>query len=250
MTEDSAYVAGTGPLTYPRVLREAWGMFRQHYRRVALVAVLLFVPPQLVVAGLGAIRLDLETDPDLLRGLGYVIGLLMVTLVRLLGPVVFAGYLDEAVGHEYFRGRRTSLSTVLRTLPWGRLLGADLILVIGTVVGLAAFILPGLIWLTLLGLVGPVIVQERRGLLDGFGRTLEISRRATRMIFLLVVVTLAVESLAHELVHQSFHHGSFLLEVTASWLVSAVIGGIVGLLEVALATELMARTPRPPSTTG
>jgi hypothetical protein len=32
-------------------------------------------------------------------------------------------------------------------------------------------------------------------------------------------------------------------------LVSAVIGGIVGLVEVALATELMARIPRPPSPT-
>ena len=72
------------------------------------------------------LRHSLEADPGLLRGLGFVIGLLMVTLIRLFGPVVYAGYLDEAVGHEYFRGHRLRFGAILRTLPWGRLLVADL----------------------------------------------------------------------------------------------------------------------------
>lgn len=244
MNERTTYIAGEGPLTYRRVLHEALGMFRAHYWRVALVALVLFVPPPLLAAALRGMRESLEADPGLIRGLGYVMGLLVVLVVRFFGPVVYAGYLDEAVGHEYFRGHRLRVRTILRTLPWGRLVVADLILIIGTIIGLSLFILPGLIWLTLFTLVGPVIVQERHGVVDGFKRTLELSRGAWRMILILVVALLVAEQVVHEAIHQATHHSDFWVQVTASWLVAAIIGGIVGLVEVALATELMTRSPR------
>ncbi len=236
--------AGEGPLSYGRVLREAWGMFRRHYLRVALVALILFVPPVILATALAEFRASLESDPGLVRGLGYLIGLLAVVMIRLFGPVVYAGYLDEAVGHEYFRGHRIRFGTVLRTLPWGRLLVADLIVVVGTGVGLALLVVPGIIWLTLFTLVGPVIVQEHHGIVDGFRRTFELSRRAWRMVLLLVGSILLVENVAHELLHQAFHHSDLWLQILLSWAISAVVGGIAGLVEVALATELMSRSPR------
>ena len=236
-------MAGEGPLTYGRVLREAWGMFRQHYWRVALVALVLFVPPPLLTGLLRGLRDSLEADPGLIRGLGYMIGLLMATTIRLLGPVVYAGYLDEAVGHEYFSGHRVRFGNVLRTLPWGRLLIADIILVVGTVVGLSLFVVPGLVWLTLFTLVGPVIVKEHHGVIDGFRRTYQLSRASWPMIAVLVVTLLAAEQFAHEAVHQAVHHASIGVQIAAVWLVAAIIGGVVGLVEVALASELMARAP-------
>jgi hypothetical protein len=246
VNDGATYVAGEGPLTYGRVLREALGMFREHYWRVALVALVLFVPPQFLASALRGFRDALDADPGLSGGLGYVVGLLVVTFARLLGPVVYAGYLDEAVGHEYFRGHRIHFSTVLRTLPWGRLLMADLILIAGAVIGLSFLAIPGIVWLTLFTLVGPVIVQEHHGIIDGFSRTFRLSRRAWRMTLVLVVALIAVEQVIHELVHTMTHHSDFWIEVTASWLVTALIGGVVGLVEVALATELMARDPLVP----
>ena len=244
MNETRTYVAGEGPLTYRRVLHEAWGMLRAHFWRVALVALVIFVPPPVLSVALRGLRDSLEADPGLIRGLGFVIGLLMVTLIRLAGPVVYAGYLDEAVGHEYFKGHRVHFRTVLRTLPWVRLVIADIILIVGATIGLALFVVPGIIWLTLFVLVGPVIVQERHGVIGGFSRTLELSRKAWPMILILVVVLLAVEMAFHEWVHHALHHRDFWVEVTANWLVAALVGGFVGLVEVALATELMVRNPR------
>ena len=243
MNERVTYVAGEGPLTNRRVLHEAWGMLGAHFWRVALVALIIFVPPPVLSVMLADIRESLAADPGLVRGLGFVLGLLLVTLVRLAGPVVYAGYLDEAVGHEYFKGHRIHFGTVLRTLPWGRLVVADLILVVGATIGLALFIVPSLAWLTLFSLVGPVIVQERHGLVDGFARTLQLARAAWLRILLLVVSLLAVEQAVHEGIHQALHHHDFWIELAASWLVSALVGGFVGLVEVALATELMARHP-------
>jgi len=222
-------------------------MFRRHYLRVALVAMVVFVPPPLLASALRDTRDSLEADPGLIRGLGFVIGLLLATLISLFGPVVYAGYLDEAVGHEYFKGHRVRFASLLRTLPWVRLLIADLILIIGATVGLAFFVVPGIIWMTVFALVGPVIVQERHGVLDGFGRTLRLSRGAWRMILVLVVGFVAAEIAVHEVVHAYFHHSDLWVQVMSSWLVSVVIGGVVGLIEVALATELMARDPLEPA---
>jgi hypothetical protein len=78
--------AGEGPLTYGRVLRQAWGMFRRHFSRVAIVALILFVPPPLLAIVLDGVRESLEADPRLIRGLGYVIGLLFAGMVRLKRP--------------------------------------------------------------------------------------------------------------------------------------------------------------------
>ncbi len=244
MNERSTYVVGEGPLSYGRVLREAWGMLRVHFWRVALVALIIFVPPAVLSVLLSEFRAPLEADPGLIRGLGFLLGLLAVSLVRLAGPVVYAGYLDEAVGHEYFKDHRIYFSTVLRTLPWARLVVADVILIVGGTIGLGLFVVPGLVWLTLFALVGPVIVQERHGLIDGFARTLRLSRSAWPMVLLLVVVLILIELAVHEMVHLALHHHALWLEIGASWLVSAAIGGFVGLVEVALATELMARDPR------
>ncbi len=236
---------GEGPLTYGRVLRQAWGMFRRHFWRVGLVALVLFVPPPLLVVMLDGLRESLEADPGLVRGLGFVIGMLIATMVQLFGPVVYAGYLDEAVGHEYFHGRHVRFREVLRSLPWVRLVIADLILVIGTGIGLLLFVVPGLIWLTLFVLIGPVLVQERHGISDGFSRTFQLARGAWQMILVLVVALLAAENAIHEIAHQLFHHSPVWQQVMAAWVVSASIGGIVGLIEVALASELMARSPLP-----
>lgn len=241
MSRPDHMVAGQGPLTYTRVLRSALGMFRIGYGRVAVIALILFVPPPLLIAALTGTLESIEEAPGLIPGLGFIIAVLVALTIRLMGPVVYAGYLEAAVGHEYFHGERIRFSRVLRSLPWVRLLVADLILVAGTVVGLGLFVLPGLVWLTLFTLVGPVIVQERLPVIAAFRRTYQLSRAAWKMIFLLVVVLLGLEHAAEEAMHQLLHESALGVQVLAEWVLAVLIGAIVGLTEVALATELMVR---------
>ena len=120
---------------------------------------------------------------------------------------------------------------------------ADVILVGGTAFGLALFVVPGIVFFTLFALVGPVIVQEGRGVLDSFRRTFRLSLAAWRMVLILVVVTVLIEHAVAELFHEVLHDDPLALQVVAEWIIAASIGGVVGLIEVALATELMARTP-------
>ena len=104
---------------------------------------------------------------------------------------------------------------------------------------------PGIVFCTWFALVGPVVVQERRPVIDAFRRTYRISSVGRALVVGLVVVPLLGEGLAAELLHQLLHGAALGVQVTAEWLLLAVLGGGVGLLEVALATELMRRNPDP-----
>lgn len=232
--------AGEGALTYGLIVRDAVGMLRTHFGRVAAAALLLFVGPAILIAAVGSVS-------ERPAGLDHPVALLALTIVavvlRLIGEVGFTGYLDEAVGSAYFRGQDRPMREVLRRLPWTRLIVADVIVVVGTLVGLALLVVPGIAFYVLFGLVGPVIVQERRGVSDAFRRTFAFSRTAVLPILVLVAVPTALEVGIHETIDHAIHGQGFLVSVLVLWAVATVIRGAVGLLMVALAVELMARDP-------
>ena len=115
---------------------------------------------------------------------------------------------------------------------------------VGTIVGLALFVIPGVIFFVLFALVGPVIVQEHLSVMDAFRRTYRLSRTAWKMILLLVGLFVLGEQVVEEVAHEAFHESGLGVQLAVEWLIALVAGGAVGLIEVALATELIARNPR------
>ena len=79
-----------------------------------------------------------------------------------------------------------------RSLPWRRLLVADLLVALVVVIGLLLLVLPGLAALTLLAVVGPVIEIEHRPVRAAFVRSVELTRRHLGPVVLLATVPLAV----------------------------------------------------------
>jgi hypothetical protein len=116
--------------------------------------------------------------------------------VGLLGTVFLAGFLcrltgeaggageageaGEAGGPAAARGgTRVTIGHVLRTLPWGRLIAADLTVAVLIIIGLFLLVLPGLILLNLLAVVGPLIEIEDQTVRAALRR----SRRLVRPYF-------------------------------------------------------------------
>lgn len=236
---------GVGALSFDLVLRHARGMFRAGHRRIALAALVIFVPPPVLATFVERALVVLEHEPGALLGMGVLVSIGVAATLRLLGPVVYAGYIDAAVGEGYFRGHQPGASEVLRSLPWLRLFIADLLVVAGTVLLAAAFVIPGIAFYLLFGLVGPVLVHERRGLVASFARTMRISLTALPAIAVLVLVPTLVELALHEAVFRALEGAELAVVVLVEWLLAALIGGSVGVVEVALASELMARNPEP-----
>jgi hypothetical protein len=233
---------GTGPLTAGRVLSDATGMLRQSFVRIAGVAVIFFALPALVTI---LAESFISSQYGGHKWVLYWLSVLFAASLRVLGPVAFAGFLDEAVAKEYLHGRHMGLREVLRKLPWRRLIVADLIVVATVGIGMALFIVPGLIEFGLFGMVGVVIVQERAGVLESFRRTISLALSAPLLVAILVVLPFAFEEILHAVIYETLHSSGIGVQIVAEWIIAIVIGGTLGLLEVALATELMARNPLP-----
>lgn len=246
MSDQPGHGLGQGPLTISTVLRNAAGMFGLGRSRVASVALLLFGFPALVIAILEGEIERLAVDPGPFAVVVLLMAFVVAVVFRLFGPVLFSGYLDEAVGREYLFGERSTFRNVMRTLPWGRLLVADFIVTLGTGIWLTLFLVPGIVFYMLFGLVGPVIVQEKRGLWNAFGRTMRISRTAWPFVAALVLIPAGVEVVIHEVLLELAHSAWIGFQILIEWSVAAVLGGTIGLIEVSLAAELMARNPEPP----
>src|SRR5262245_58466679 len=173
-------------------------MLRGHWHRIAGAAFVFFVPTASLHIAAELVHDQYAESGGWPRYFLLTGFLLAVTFIRFLGEVVFSGFLDMAVGDSYFRDEERSLMGVLRDLPWVPLVIVDIVVVTAAVIGLALFVIPGVLVYTFWGLAGPVVVQEGHRARDGLRRTAQISRPYWRFVFLLVVIPLGVEhALAH-----------------------------------------------------
>jgi hypothetical protein len=111
------------------------------------------------------------------------------------------------------------------------------------VIGLALFVIPGILVYTYWGLAGPVVVQERRRARDSLRRTYQISRPYWRLVILLVVIPLGLEHALANTVRDFVDQWGNVAIVAGEWFIAATMLGIIGVIDVALANELMARVP-------
>ena len=114
---------------------------------------------------------------------------------------------------------------------------------LSAVIGLSIFLLPGIAIYTLFGLVGPVIAQERLSVRHGLRRTYEISRPHWVLVLVLVVIPLGMEHALAETVREVVDEGGMVPSVLGEWFIAATMLTVVGVIDVSLATELMARMP-------
>jgi hypothetical protein len=234
---------GSGPLSATLVLRHTRGMIRSQWHRIAFAAFVFFVPAAAMHLFADLIHDEYAETGGWDRYILLTAFLLVVVAIRFLGEVVYAGFLDMAVGDSWFRGEDRGITQVMRELPWLPLIIVDVIVVTAAVIGLTLFVIPGVIVYTFWGLAGPVVVQERHRALDGLRRTYQISRPNWKLVLVLVVIPLGIEhALATAVYEWVGNKGAFAI-VAGEWFVAATMLGIIGVIDVALANELMARTP-------
>ena len=155
-----------------------------------------------------------EVDVELTAG--QIAGLLAAAFahatVALLGDVLYTGVVARAVV-SVRHGDQESLREIVRSLPYWRLAGADLLLAIGVSVGLLLFIVPGLLVLGWFALIAPAIELEDRRILAGFRRSRELVRGNTLRVLLLVVPLLLLDDVISGIVQSKdalgIHSGFF-----------------------------------------
>jgi hypothetical protein len=217
------------------------GAFRTYRRRFWLIAA-----AAVVVFGISAtvdVLVDVLSDeyenPMIIALLFTMAGL------AVFGTEFFAGLMDRVAGQEERGHPRQPLRQILRRLPYGRLIAADLLLALGTALFTFALILPGIIFFTLFSLVGPVVVMEDRRVFSAFRRSRQLVRGHFWLVLSLVTVPILIEENVVHAIVEAFESLGALAVFVMNTLAGGIVGSVVAVVEVTLAHRLAIRKPDP-----
>lgn len=231
--------APVAELTFLLLLRRSLQTFRADARTVAGIAALVFVP-----LGVARAYVDRALDGTLDGGAGrlaLLVVALTVTTASLFGQTFYAGLLDHVVGARHYGHARRSMREVARDVPFGRLIAANAVVALTVVLGYLALVVPGLIALTLLSIVGPLVNVEGHSVRLALRHSVRLVRPRFWLAFVAVTIPLTIEHAVAHALARTVLDNHFLYVLVASAVLATVVGALVGLLEVALAFELVAR---------
>jgi hypothetical protein len=206
-----------------RELRSIYARIGRTYRSWApsllLLATIVFVPVGLLDAL--TFHADLESL-DLnhsLQLLAVIAATAAITITALLGEVFYAGAVAVSLTHPE-HGQAPPLREIAARLNYGRLIGIDLIYGLLVTIGLALLIAPGVAVFVWLGLAGPIVEIEDRGVRAAFTRSAQLIRHRFWMVLAVLapieIAGDAIVSLVAEIVHGLLGH-----TLLATWLADA-----------------------------
>lgn len=230
-------------LTVRGVVGDALALYRMEPGRIALIALVTFIPIDIVTILLGTLsdRLLSIGHIGLSAGTGFLIFFLLSG-----GQVFLAGVIDHVAGATVDNKPAPPLAHMFSRLPLGRLIGADLLVSFASALAGLVLILPGIIVFAFFGIVGPVINIEDRGIVDALKRSASLVRPHVWLACELIVIPWIIEYFVVLWFHTLAHGVSFLWVLLISAVLSVTLRALVGLLEVVMGHALI-RGTRPGS---
>ena len=224
-----------------RVFERIFEIYRDQFTLLIPAALVVFVPVA-IISGL------------IYAGGVSIIGALIVAAVATIATYWFQGMVVEAA-RDILDGRRDhTIGSLVRSVTpvLGPLVVAGILAGLGITVGLILVIVPGLFLLTIWSVIAPVIVIERAGAIESFGRSRELVRGSGWQVFgvivalflLQFVVTAVIQALANS-VSDSF--GAYTI---ADMLVRLLVAPLSALAAAVLFFELKALRGEPVLGTG
>jgi hypothetical protein len=207
---------------------------RRQWWRILAVALVVSVLTALIET-----IVDDFIDPDNWP-LSLVAGL-FASGVSLLGAVFLSGFLCRLVGEADKTDERPTVGRVMRTLAWGRLVGADLLVTLLVVIGLIALVIPGLIAVNLFAIVGPVIDLEDVSVRAALRRSAHLVRQHFWKVALLVTLPVAIASEIEAVAPDSTSVRAILETLAIRGLGQALVEAAIGLVTVQLCYRLIAQ---------
>jgi lysylphosphatidylglycerol synthetase-like protein (DUF2156 family) len=166
-------------------------------------------------------------------------GELTSSAVSVLGAVFLSGFLCRVVAESEHGGEEVTLGLVLRTLPWFRLVMADLLVVLLFVLGLIALVIPGLAVLTLLAVVGPVIEIEDRHVRAALRRSAHLVRPYFWWVTLLATAPLVLSSELEALAPEPHHVPQIFEDLGIRGVGIGLLEALIGVVLVELCFQLI-----------
>lgn len=202
------------------IARAALRAGRRRLLRVVVVTALVYA-----VLGAGKALGDAFVNPA--HSWPQILGQVAYSAVNVLGITFLTGFFIRAVGAAEHGLPEESTWRVLRTLPYRRMIGADLLVTLCTAVGFLVLVVPGFVVFTLLAVTGAAVKFEHRAGIGALRRSAHVVRPHFRTVFVLTTLPIFVGgAITKTVVALVPHHLAvyFLVRLVAEGSAAAVCG--------------------------
>ncbi|MDP9188229.1 MAG: hypothetical protein M3O25_03155 [Actinomycetota bacterium] len=137
------------------ILRDVWRAYRAHWKLLIALSVLLLAPQAAADAFLGEIEIEkVENLNDVLKlaSVPFTLG------INLFGEALYSGIIAVLIVKWRNGEQLGDLREHARTIPYGRLIAIDILIVFAVAAGLILLIIPGVLAFTYL-LIAPALVE-------------------------------------------------------------------------------------------
>jgi hypothetical protein len=227
-------------LDVARVFERIFAIYKDQFTLLVPAALVVFLPVALV----GGLVYSGTPGP---------LEFLVLIVLGAIAGFWFQGMVVEAA-RDILDGRRDhTVGTLMRsaTPVIGPLAIAGILAGLGVGIGLLALIVPGLYLLTIWAVIAPVIVIERSGAIDAFGRSREIVRGHGWQVFGVIVVLFLLQFIVTAVIQAIANSvaDSFVTYTVADLIVRLLIAPLSALAAAVLYFELTGPAAPAPETT-
>jgi hypothetical protein len=226
----------------PRLLfGQAWGTFTGRWKRVLGLGAFVSA---IAITSDSALDVLVENNRDTATGLalfGLVMASLALSAANGFGTTFLSGVLDRTVGEHQHGHPPETLWQLLLRIPYGWLILADILTIAIKVVGFILFVVPGIIAITLMCIVGPVVMVEKRRPFSAVRRSAQLVWPYFWLTFVAVTIPLLGENILTDVISRADWSHGFMRHLVVGVAIEAPIAIFVSLVEVTLAYHLMER---------
>lgn len=216
------------------VAREVIASYRTHWLFLILAALVVLLPQSLADGFLSHLELNGIHRPE---DVAILAAAPITVVVNLFGQAFYAGLTAAAVIEWRAHRPLPNIRALLRTVPLGTLVLLDLVLTLGSAIGLVLLVIPGLIWLTWFSISPAIVKFEHEGVWGSMRRSRELVRGNFWRVMWIVVGTIFVTEIAVSAIGAPFHGAGPIAFVDLA--AEGVLQPIEGLVIVVVALELL-----------
>ena len=228
------------PVSLVAVIRDGIRFWRQHFWFLTTLAAIVWLP--LGILELIGLAHGVDINTDRFDGLDIAVNVLILLVFELLAAELLAAASEKIVATDLRGVALPSHREFLAGVPWGALVLGTFVYELGVFLGLAFFVVPGVVFAVWGVVTGPVIVAEGTGAFRAPGRSRALVRGSFRPVLGYVVLAFLVSQVLYVATSELFDLlPSDWVEPTGEYLVHVVTSPLFGMATAVLYYALLAR---------